>query len=403
MQISCYQIPFDLFFPSSSFLTIASYGPGAKVSHTKGWCTFVGTQILDTRQILIDIHSHVYVPEYLELLRRRETVPRILPPLDEQEDERLVILPDEDKGESTRNGRPVGPAYYDVREKLAFMEKHNIDVSVISLANPWIDFLPPIEETFDLARRINNSIEAICQDPITEEKLYCMGTLPLSSVEASVAEVERISSLPRMKGVIMGTFGCGKGLDDPALVPLFEAIARNNLVIFLHPHYGVNLPDSGTHTDTGHSLSLALGFPFETTYAVSRFILSGIFDKIPDLKLMLAHSGGTLPFLAGRLDSCVAHDPVVASKLRHPPSFYLKKLYYDAVIYHPTGIKTAVDFANPENIMFGTDHPFFPPLKDKASRWASVDSNLAAIRGAGLDEATVAGILGANAAKIFRL
>lgn len=323
-------------------------------------------------------------------------------PLENDEDERLVILPDEDKGDSTKNGRPVGAAYYDVREKLAFMDKHDIDVSVISLANPWIDFLPPTEETFDLARRINDSIEAMCQDPVTRGRLYCMGTLPLSSVEASVAEVERIASLPRVRGVIMGTFGCGKGLDDPALVPLFEAIARNNLVIFLHPHYGVNLPDSG-NIDTGHSLSLALGFPFETTYAIARLILSGIFDKIPDLKLMLAHSGGTLPFLAGRLDSCVAHDPAVTSKLQHPPSYYLKKLYYDAVIYHPAGVKTAVDFANPENIMFGTDHPFFPPLKDKTNRWASVDSNLAAIHGAGLDETTVAGILGANAARIFNL
>ncbi|KAI9491935.1 hypothetical protein BDB00DRAFT_789085 [Zychaea mexicana] len=352
---------------------------------------------------LVDVHTHVYLPEYLELLRRREQVPRVLPPLEEGLDERLIILPDEDKGESTKNGRPVGAAYYDVREKLAFMDKHDIDISVVSLANPWIDFLPPTQETFDLARRLNISMENMCQEPITQGRLYGMGTLPLSSVKGSVAEVEHIASLPRMRGVIMGTFGCGgKGLDDPALVPLFEAIAKHNLTIFLHPHYGVNLPASG-NTDAGHSLALALGFPFETTYAVSRLILSGIFDRVPDLKILLAHSGGTLPFLAGRLDSCVAHDPAVASKLEHPPSHYLKKLYFDAVIYHATGVKATADFVDPSQIMFGTDHPFFPPLESKDARWMSVDSNLAAISNAGLDEPAVAGILGKNALRIFNL
>ncbi|KAI8137738.1 hypothetical protein BJV82DRAFT_646751 [Fennellomyces sp. T-0311] len=351
---------------------------------------------------VVDVHTHVYLPEYLELLRRRETVPRVLPPLEEGQDERLIILPDEDKGESTKHGRPVGAAYYDVREKLAFMDKHDIDISVISLANPWIDFLPPTEDTFDLARRMNISMEQMCQDPVTAGRLYGFGTLPLSSVKASVAEVEHIATLPRMRGVIMGTFGCGKGLDDPELEPLYEAIAKHNLVIFLHPHYGVNLPASG-NTDAGHSLALALGFPFETTYAIARLILSGIFDRVPDLKILLAHSGGTLPFLAGRIDSCVAHDPAVAQKLKHPPSYYLKKLYYDAVIYHETGVKATANFADASQMMFGTDHPFFPPLETKDARWMSVDSNLAAISNAGLDAATVAGILGKNALRILNL
>lgn len=350
----------------------------------------------------MDVHTHVYLPEYLELLRRRETVPRVLPPLEEGQDERLIILPDEDKGESTKNGRPVGPAYYDVKEKIAFMDLHGIDMSVISLANPWIDFLPPTEDTFDLATRINRSMDAMCRDPVTEGRLYGLGTLPLSSVEASVAEVERIASLEPMRGVIMGTFGCGKGLDDPALIPLFEAIAKHNLVIFLHPHYGVNLPASG-NTDAGHSLALAVGFPFETTYAIACLILSGIFDRLPDLKILLAHSGGTLPFLAGRLDSCVSHDPAVASKLKHPPSYYLKKLYYDAVIYHETGVKATADFVDPQNIMFGTDHPFFPPLEAKNKRWMSVDSNLAAISNSGLGADIISSMLGRNALRIFNL
>ena len=68
--------------------------------------------------------------------------------------------------------------------------------------------------------------------------------------------------------------------------------------------------------------------------AVSRLIVSGTLEKFPKLKLLLAHSGGTLPYLIGRLDSCVAHDAALASKLPHAPSFYLKRLYFDALSYH---------------------------------------------------------------------
>ena len=74
----------------------------------------------------------------------------------------------------------------------------------------------------------------------------------------------------------MGTSGCGKGLDDPALEPIYEALAANDMPIFLHPHYGIG----NEHFEgTGHTLFLALGFPFETTLAVSRLILSGVFDR----------------------------------------------------------------------------------------------------------------------------
>ena len=77
------------------------------------------------------------------------------------------------------------------------------------------------------------------------------------------------------------------------------AASELDLTIFLHPHYGVGNEHFGGH---GHSLFLALGFTFETTAAVARLILSGALDELPNLKLLLAHGGGTLPFLAGRLD-----------------------------------------------------------------------------------------------------
>lgn len=95
--------------------------------------------------------------------------------------------------------------------------------------------------------------------------------------------------------------------------------------MFLHPHAGVGVESFGT--GYGHALFLALGFTFETTTAVSKLVLSGTMDKVPDLKLLLAHSGGTLPFLAGRLESCVKHDKALRGRLQHPVSHYLKRMW----------------------------------------------------------------------------
>ncbi len=74
------------------------------------------------------------------------------------------------------------------------------------------------------------------------------------------------------------------------------------------------------------------------------------------LQLLLAHSGGTLPYLIGRLDSCVAHDIALASKLPHPPSFYLKRLYFDAISYHLPTLQALISFAGADRIFFGTNH-----------------------------------------------
>lgn len=85
----------------------------------------------------------------------------------------------------------------------------------------------------------------------------------------------------------MGTHGLGAGLDDPLLLPVFQKCAELDLLLFLHPHYSVPKELFGKN-ENGHVLPLALGFPFETTIAVSRMILSGIFDKIPNLKILVS-------------------------------------------------------------------------------------------------------------------
>lgn len=99
------------------------------------------------------------------------------------------------------------------------------------------------------------------------KRLYGFGLLPLVpevTISLLLEIIQQICSLPHLKGIIMGTQGIGKGLDDDALNPVWEAIEKAGLVVFLHPHYGVDAKAWG-EKDNGHVLPLALGFPFETT------------------------------------------------------------------------------------------------------------------------------------------
>lgn len=123
-----------------------------------------------------------------------------------------------------------------------------------------------------MAVELNDDLEEYCSSSplITDSRLrrlYGFGLLPLVpevTISSLLQTVQQISALPHLKGIIIGTQGVGKGLDDDALNPVWEAIEKAGLVIFLHPHYGVDGKAWG-EKDNGHVLPLALGFPFETT------------------------------------------------------------------------------------------------------------------------------------------
>ncbi|KAG8928305.1 hypothetical protein FRC02_007087 [Tulasnella sp. 418] len=355
------------------------------------------------------------------------------------QEDRLLILEDEPSG-----GRPVGPQYWDRDEKLAFMDRHEIDISVVSTANPWLDFLAS-NDALSLAADLNADLEDYCSTSPSLpssgkeiKRLYGFGLLPLVPSVPITSVVDVISSIssqhPHLKGIIMGTRGIGKGLDDPELEPVWETIERSGLVIFLHPHYGVAEGREWGERDNGHVLPLALGFPMETTIAITRLILAGVLDRYPSLQILLAHSGGALPQLSSRLSSCITHDPVVSGRLQHDARWYLNKLYFDAVNYgteemefvssvvgraerysndsvaagqHRGGGDLERAIAERRNgsrrMLWGTDHPFFPPLSS-TEKWKSVVENLEAIEDVSAwSKEEKDGVRGGNAVRLFRL
>lgn len=302
---------------------------------------------------LIDIHTHMYTPKYMNILKSRTEIPKVLTINNE---DRLVILPGEEEEKTTTIGRPIGREYWSVEAKLQYMSNHNISHSIISLANPWLDFISG-PQSLAIAEELNDELQNICEQ--SNGKLYGFATLPVRNIEGSIKEINRLKSMSCIKGVILGTPGAGKGLDDERIRDMLHAISDANFMIFVHPHYGVG---NEHYHDAGHALFLALGFPFETTVAISRLIVSGTLDQVPNLKLLIAHAGAALPSLIGRLDSCVAHDIAIAKRLNNAPSHYLKKMYFDAISYDPTILQSVVNLLGEDRVLFGTDNPFFPPL-----------------------------------------
>ena len=319
-------------------------------------CSSCGQIALE--MVIVDVHTHVYPQSFVSLLSSRKDVP-LIRKFGDSDTLRLVILPGEDDASKPleERGRPVGPNYWNINRKIQFMNDHHIDISVVSLANPWLDFMPS-HEAAAAAQRVNNDVTDLCaQHP---GRLYAFGTLPLSApVGAVVQEIKRLRTRKYMKGVILGTSGLGQGLDDPALYPVYQALEQTSTLIFLHPHYGLPAEVYGPRrNESGHVLPLALGFPLETTIAVTRMLLCGVWDSFPKLEVLLAHSGGTLPFLAGRIESCIAHDAHLKGlgKLENRRDVWdiLKNnIFLDGVIYDRTGLKSAIEGSGADRIMFG--------------------------------------------------
>lgn len=205
----------------------------------KSWALKASRNIrgtISTRQFsakAIDVHTHMYFPGYMKILRKRTDVPKVISVAG---NDRLVILPGEDAESSTSAGRPIGREYFDVEAKLRYMDLHGIKTSVVSLANPWLDFLEG-KEAEAVAQELNDELQQICEQ--SKGRLFGFATLPVRNTAASVREVKRLRHLSAIRGVILGTPGAGKGLDHSGVRDILGEIESNDYMIFLHPHYGM--------------------------------------------------------------------------------------------------------------------------------------------------------------------
>lgn len=332
---------------------------------------------------LVDAHSHIYPRSYVDLLAGRQEIPRVA----EHEGNEYFVIFDEEQAAGPGGGRPFDKTYWDLNEKLKFMDANGIDQTVVSLGNPWLD---PFEgpESVDLARGLNDEMGTY--QAATHGRVIAMGVLPANDVASTVLVAEEVADAEGLRGLVVGQKIAGHRLDDAALDPLWETLAERGVPVLLHPHYSAAADQL---TGFGHALPVAVGFPFETTIALARFVLAGALYRHPRLRIIASHGGGTLPYLAGRLDSAWRSDPSVQDRLPYPPSRDLAKLLLDSILFHERALHAAADLVGVGRVVYGTDHPF--SIADPAT-------NLAALVAA-FPEAEAGRVGSGNAVELFNL
>jgi aminocarboxymuconate-semialdehyde decarboxylase len=147
----------------------------------------------------------------------------------------------------------------------------------------------------------------------------------------------------------------GKQLTDPLFVPVWKDIDRLGLPVLVHPTTPPGLSELQLYE---YGLVPSVGFMFDTTLAFVRMILDGFIDRFPGVKLIASHGGATLPYLCGRLDQCYDHIPAARERIKEKPSAYLRRIWYDTVVYDARALELCISVAgSDEQVLYGSDYP----------------------------------------------
>jgi aminocarboxymuconate-semialdehyde decarboxylase len=229
------------------------------------------------------------------------------------------------------------------------MDAAGVSKQAVSIAVPGVNMSTP-ENAVHLAQVVNNELASLVAE---NDRFIGLASLPMIDPEAAVEELDRVVNELGLSGVELFTNIGGKTLDFEGFWIVYERLSELDVPAFIHP---IAPPHRAVYDD--YALLAVLGFPFETTHAATRIVLSGLLEKIPDLKLVLSHLGGTLPYLVGRIDD--AYRMFVKSKttIPKPPSEYLKKMYLDGASFYKPAWGCALGFWGVDKILMGSDYPY---------------------------------------------
>ncbi len=221
------------------------------------------------------------------------------------------------------------------------------------------------------------------------DRLAGLATVPLQDIPAAVAELERAVTRLGLRGVYIGSNIGGKDLDHPDLFPFFAKAEALRAPVFLHP-----IDVLGVERLRAYYLHNGLGNPFETALAAARLIFGGVLDRLPRLQVCLAHAGGALPYLFGRLDRVYRVRKEARGALRRTPSAYLRRFTYDTIAHAEPALRYLISVVGADRVALGSDYRFDMGLLDPAAPVRALRPLARKDRDA---------ILGGVAAKLLRL
>jgi aminocarboxymuconate-semialdehyde decarboxylase len=300
--------------------------------------------------ICIDCHAHFLPDAFVATLRERGLI-------DARKDAGTIDLAQVVCGYSAERSRlPYLPLLYDVDARIALQHEQGIDRQIICLPPFYFAYRAPAELGVALCRAGNDALaETIAQAP---QQLAGFATVPLQSPADAVAELHRAVGGLGFWGVEIGSSVGGAPLDDPALDVFWAACCELEVPVFMHPHH-----ELGAERAAPYYLFNLFGNPSETGLIAARLIYAGVFERFPTLHFILAHAGGTLPWIAGRLDHGYRVRPETQT-IPRAPSSYVRQLFFDTITHDDALLATLVHKVGATQVVVGTDRPFDMGIND---------------------------------------
>ncbi|MBF0277230.1 MAG: amidohydrolase [SAR324 cluster bacterium] len=289
----------------------------------------------------IDIHAHFFPMPYLRLIEKEGAEFGVSCSFDHPDGPMI------NGGE--RSTPPLEKRYYDLDVRLASMDEQGVDIHVLSLTQPMLYWGSP-----DLSRRLSEAYNDACVEAHEAHptRFFGMAILPMQEPDLALAELDRVSKLPGMRGIYMATRVLEKELSDPLFFPVYERIEDLGWSIFLHP---IKVVDPKRLQK--FYLTNFIGNPTESAIAASHLIFGEVLDRFPKLTFCLPHAGGTFPYLVGRINHGWGVRPE-CQHLKNPPLDYLKRFYYDTITHSQPALEYLIGLVGADRVVLGSDFCF---------------------------------------------
>jgi aminocarboxymuconate-semialdehyde decarboxylase len=291
---------------------------------------------------IIDCHFHWKPRAVFERLAKRNGYPRVAP---------------NDRGgftawlkEGAAPSSSISGTWLDLDGELEAIEKPGHDMSVISSMGTFSVFFSQLElkEGRDAAIHWNEEMSAAQRR--YPGKVWGTAAVPLIDTEIALEVLDDAIGRLGLVGVNMpNSIGSDPHIDAERLEPFYARVEELDVPLFLHPTDAIFADLLAGYNRALHN---SIGRIMEVSVAASRLIISGIMERHPNLRIIISHTGGALPYQSGKMDHNVSRTP-----LKQSATTYIKRMYTDTVSAHMAGIKFAIEFYGVDHVMYGTDYP----------------------------------------------
>ncbi|MGZ8519023.1 MAG: amidohydrolase family protein [Candidatus Binatia bacterium] len=290
----------------------------------------------------------------------------------------------------SRDGKPYltqpKAEFSDLDLRLSIMDSQGVDMQTLSPASSYFFYWMAADESLAFAQWLNDRLaEAVAEHPT---RLVALGSVPMQDSAKAVGEMERAITKLGLRGVEIASNINGRYFDDPGFNPFWEAAQALDALIFVHPNQVV-----GADRMKEFNLANLIGNPTDTSLAIAKLIFSGVLERYPRLKLLLAHAGGFLPYTWGRLDRGYRIQDSATAKISKPPGEYLKLLNFDTITHSTMALEYLVANFGADHVVLGSDYPYDMGDPEPVS-------SLGAAR---IDRASLERIVSTNACKLLRI